>query len=63
MPLSSFVLETDAPAMPLEGFQGEINSPLRIINVFNALVNIRHEGAIQIAEQLELNADALYQFH
>lgn len=63
LPLSSFVLETDAPAMPLEGFQGEINSPLRIINVFNALVNIRHEGAIQIAEQLELNADALYQFH
>jgi len=60
LPLSSLVLETDAPAMPLNGFQGEPNSPLRIVNVFNALVNIRCESAEQVAEQIELNVDGIF---
>jgi TatD DNase family protein len=62
LPLSSFVLETDAPAMPLYGFQSEINSPLRIINVFHALVHIRTENQEQIAEQLERNINSLFKF-
>ena len=60
-PLTSLVLETDAPSMPLAGHQGEANSPLRIIDVFNRLVEIRSESAEVIAEQLELNVAKVYQ--
>ncbi|MGJ8693530.1 MAG: TatD family hydrolase [Thalassotalea sp.] len=55
LPLTSLVLETDAPAMPLAGFQGQVNSPLRIIDVFNQLVSLRTESPAAIAQQLELN--------
>ncbi|PCI60683.1 MAG: hydrolase TatD [Gammaproteobacteria bacterium] len=55
LPLTSLVLETDAPAMPLNGFQGEVNTPLQIIKVFNTLVAIRTEATDKIAEQIEIN--------
>ena len=55
LPLDSLVLETDAPAMPLYNFQGQTNTPLQIIKVFNALLAIRSETSEQIAEQLEQN--------
>lgn len=55
LPLESLVLETDAPAMPLYRFQGQHNSPLQLINVFNALVTIRQETDTEIAQALELN--------
>ncbi|WP_448212725.1 TatD family hydrolase [Colwellia sp. MEBiC06753] len=60
LPLSSLVLETDAPAMPLNGFQGQDNSPLQLIKVFETLVELREEPAEQIAEQIELNIDQLF---
>jgi TatD DNase family protein len=60
LPLSALVLETDAPAMPLYGFQGQINSPLRILDIFHTLVAIRDEPAEQIAAQLELNIEQLF---
>lgn len=63
LPLTSIVLETDAPAMPLHGFQGEANSPLRLINVFDLLVGIRAESALEIAQQIELNVTALLRRH
>jgi len=62
LPLTSLVLETDAPAMPLQGFQGQINSPLRIIEVFKALVKIRNENIEKIAEQIELNINDAFNF-
>jgi len=62
LPLEALVLETDAPAMPLYGFQGEINSPIRITQVFAQLALIRSESAQQIAEQLEQNIDQLIPF-
>lgn len=55
LPLSALVLETDAPSMPLDGFQGQANSPVRLINVFDALVEIRSENAEEIASQIEIN--------
>lgn len=53
LPLSSLVLETDAPAMPLFGQQGEVNTPLALIDVFNCLVEIRDEEKEEIAQQIE----------
>jgi TatD DNase family protein len=60
LPLNSLVMETDAPAMPLYGFQGESNSPLRLSNVFEALVSLREESPENIAETMENNISALF---
>ncbi len=60
LPLDSIVLETDAPAMPLSGYQGQPNSPLRLINVFELLVDIRTESEQDIAQQIEVNLDQLF---
>ena len=52
-PLDALVLETDAPAMPLYGMQGKINTPLLLKEVFNYLVNIRGESAEVLASTIE----------
>ncbi|WP_095211170.1 TatD family hydrolase [Endozoicomonas ascidiicola] len=41
LPLDSIVLETDAPDMPLNGFQGERNEPARIQKVAGVLAVLR----------------------
>lgn len=56
LPLSCLVLETDAPDMPLHGFQGQPNRPERALNVFNVLCELRSEPATQIATALVENA-------
>ncbi|MFQ3288576.1 MAG: TatD DNase family protein [Alteromonadaceae bacterium] len=60
LPLSSLVLETDAPSMPLYGKQGKINSPLALIAVFETLVEIRKEEREIIAQQVEANVSQLF---
>jgi len=55
LPLSCFVLETDAPAMPLSGFQGQINTPKQLALVFQAFCQLRQESPQQIAQQLWRN--------
>ena len=60
LPLESLVLETDAPAMPLFGYQGEINSPLRLLDVFNHLCEIREESAEEIAATVESNINEVF---
>ncbi|HGJ5884317.1 TatD family hydrolase [Arsenophonus sp.] len=60
LPLSSLVLETDAPDMPLAGFQGQVNRPERIGLVFEALCNLRQESAEEIATQLYNNSLQLF---
>ena len=60
LPLSSLLLETDAPAMPPLEFQGKINTPLNLMPIFQALSNIREESAEVIAQQLEMNVDTLF---
>lgn len=60
LPLESIILETDAPSMPLNGYQGENNSPLRVIDVFHALCSFRPEKKDQIAETIEDNVHQLF---
>ena len=60
LPLTRLLLETDAPSMPLFGYQGQINTPLHCINVFEKLVELRTEKAGIIAEQLEQNVAHLF---
>lgn len=60
LPLSSLLLETDAPAMPPFGMQGINNSPLNLVTVFQALVAIRSEPKEVIAKQIEANVEQLF---
>lgn len=55
LPVESLVLETDAPSMPLDGFQGQANSPLHTVTVFEYLAAIREESKEVLAAQLEKN--------
>lgn len=63
LPLSCFVLETDAPAMPLYGFQGQTNTPKQLALVFEAFCQLRAETPSEIAEQLWCNTQAALSTH
>ncbi|CAM5188628.1 TatD family hydrolase [Alishewanella longhuensis] len=56
LPLSALVLETDAPAMPLNGFQGQVNTPAQLLAVFNVLCELRAEPAAELAAALWQNS-------
>lgn len=60
LPLSAILLETDSPDMPLSGKQGERNSPINIIDVAQALADLRGETLTSIAEQTTRNAQTLF---
>lgn len=60
LPLSSVVLETDSPDMPLFGRQGERNSPLSIPLVYKEFCALRTESEADIYRQLWLNVVGLF---
>lgn len=60
LPLSSLLLETDAPAMPPMSMQGMSNSPINLMIIFQALIAIRSEAKEAIALQVEQNVEQLF---
>lgn len=60
LPLASLLLETDAPDMPLNGFQGQANRPEQAARVFAVLCELRSEPADEIAEVLLNNTYAVF---
>lgn len=60
LPLSALVLETDAPDMPLAGYQGQANRPERAAEVFQVLCQLRPETPADIAHQLQQNTQSLF---
>lgn len=50
LPLTSFVLETDSPDMPLCGFQGQVNYPERVAMVAKTVAQIRQQPLSDIIE-------------
>ncbi|MFU2314771.1 TatD family hydrolase [Rahnella sp. PCH160] len=60
LPLSSLLLETDAPDMPLQGFQGQPNRPERAAAVFDVLCQLRTEPAQEIADTLLANTRRVF---
>ncbi|MDU0354389.1 TatD family hydrolase [Paraglaciecola aquimarina] len=48
IPLSSLVLETDAPDMPISGRQGQRNSPEYLPDIVQSLQQIRVESATEL---------------
>lgn len=60
LPLSALLLETDAPDMPLNGFQGMPNRPEQAARVFTTLCELRPESPKIIANALIHNTEALF---
>ncbi|RLM24483.1 metal-dependent hydrolase [Brenneria alni] len=60
LPLSCLLLETDAPDMPVCGYQGEPNRPERVESVFQSLCQLRSEPAIDIATAIYDNTLRLF---
>ncbi len=60
LPLDALLLETDAPDMPLHGFQGEPNRPERARLVWQTLCELRPEPPQVIAEALWRNTRTLF---
>lgn len=59
VPLESILLETDAPDMPMNGFQGEPNWPHRVGYAARTLAEIRGVDVAEIAQQTSANARRL----
>ncbi|MBJ7222336.1 MULTISPECIES: TatD family hydrolase [unclassified Brenneria] len=60
LPLSCLLLETDAPDMPVYGYQGEPNRPERVTAVFQSLCQLRPEPAADIATAVYRNTLRLF---
>jgi len=60
MPLEALVLETDAPDMPLKGYQGQANSPLHLVGIAKALAALRHQNLSHIVQQTTKNTEQLF---
>lgn len=54
------LLETDAPDMPLAGFQGQRNSPLQLPTVARTLAELRNTSLEQLAVACEDNINRLF---
>lgn len=60
LPLEALVLETDAPDMPLQGRQGQRNSPEYLPEVVHALAQLHQQHDATIAQQTTANAQRLF---
>jgi TatD DNase family protein len=60
LPLSQIVLETDAPDMPLCGYQGQRNTPENIPVILEKLSQLRGESSEYIAEVTTSNCRRLF---
>ena len=60
LPLSALLLETDAPDMPLNGFQGQPNRPELAARVFTTLCELRKEPEEVIADALLENTRSVF---
>lgn len=60
LPLESIVLETDSPDMPLQGKQGDRNTPLNIPLIHKAFCSLRSEREEDINRQLMKNTSNLF---
>ena len=61
LPLSALLLETDAPDMPVSGYQGQPNRPERLVDIVTTLADIRGDTYAQIAQATTLTCTELFQ--
>ena len=58
--LNDIILETDAPDMPLAGYQGQRNEPAQLWSVAKCLAEIRGESIGRVVEQTTSSARSLF---
>lgn len=58
--LEDILLETDAPDMPLHGYQGLRNEPKQVVRVAQVLALLRQQSIEEIAKVTSANAKALF---
>lgn len=62
LPLESLLLETDAPDMPLYGYQGQPNEPKMVNMVLSSLNMLRSENEQTVTSQLLENSKLTFNF-
>lgn len=60
LPLDFLLLETDAPDMPLQGYQGQPNRPERVAEIWQVLCQLRPEPPELIAATLRNNVRRIF---
>lgn len=60
LPPEAILLESDAPDMPIQGRQGERNSPEYLPRIAQALAELRGASVEKVAEQARLNTEQLF---
>lgn len=60
LPMEAILLESDAPDMPIEGRQGQRNSPEYLPHIAQALAELRETSMEKVAEQARLNTEQLF---
>jgi TatD DNase family protein len=60
LPMDALLLETDAPDMPLFGFQGQRNEPAQVRRVAEALAEIKQQTVADIIAQTGSNAERIF---
>lgn len=55
LPMTSFLLETDAPDMPVAGMQGQRNSPAMLPRIAEQLSSIIEQPVERVIEQTNIN--------
>lgn len=63
LPDDAFVLETDSPDMPLNGYQGKRNEPCRVAEVCEVVASLRGQTTEQVAAQSSDTAATLFGLH
>ncbi|MFZ7165381.1 TatD family hydrolase [Avibacterium avium] len=60
LPLDSLLLETDSPDMPVSGFQGQPNRPMRVRETFKVLCELRLESPDEIEARIWGNSVGVF---
>ncbi|WP_025673953.1 TatD family hydrolase [Salinivibrio socompensis] len=63
LPLEHLVLETDAPDMPLAGFQGKPNTPAQVSRVADVVAGLKSCDRDHLVTETSGNAERMFGFH
>ncbi|MDD2296745.1 MAG: TatD family hydrolase [Sphaerochaetaceae bacterium] len=60
VPLERLLLETDSPFLSPEPYRGKINTPLRMVEIYNEAARIKNLSVTELAQQIKTNFSTLF---